>query len=227
MIVRRITSGLARFGGAIALICAGANPCFADGHAMGAVVLGYEQPSSSALRIDALGWRDMFAMTENVVMRIQAAPLRLLSFGSFEKPALTDGQRTTVWQCDFGTLPVVFGPIAVGAVASIGETNSLVHRKAVGDYGVGKQSAMGLGGKVIGALHIKGLGGASAAWGPIWHFGGMRQLSSDVTMYLVLNQANMYGLVATYALSDLRDASGFQVARGSSWTLSLGLVRDQ
>ncbi|MBM4341760.1 MAG: hypothetical protein FJ100_00080 [Deltaproteobacteria bacterium] len=202
-------------------------PAHADGHALGAVVLGYEQPYSTALRVDAMGWREFGAFTENVVLRVQAAPLRILSFGAYDKPSLAPGQRTTVWQCDLGTLPVALGPLALGAAAALGETNTLLHTKAAGDYAKGQQSAMGVGAKAVAALHVGALGGASAAWGAVWHLGGLRQTSRDVSLYLVLNQANMYGLFAAYAHSALVDSSGSPVAEGSSWTLGLGLVRAQ
>ncbi len=194
---------------------------------MGAVVLGYEQPYSTALRVDAMGWNEFGAFTENVVLRLQAAPLRILSFGAYDKPLLTAGQRTTVWQCDLGTLPVALGPLALGVAASLGETNTLVHTVAAGDYAKGQQSAMGLGAKAMAAVHVGALGGASAAWGAVWHMGGLRQTTRDVAIYLVLNQGNMYGLFAAYAHSEMVNAAGAPIAQGDSWTLGLGLVRAQ
>lgn len=220
--MRKNSKGWARIGllvcAALLALAPAESAAQVGGHGLLAFGEVYDHPGNYLTRATAASWTGPLALTSNVYTRLDVALLRpLLSLGD-ALPRVGPDQRNADFRFDLASLPLAFGPVAVGAGVSALDTATFDFAQPIGDIARGNDFVTGFGLYAVGVLVLQPWAAVVGHWGTAWVSEGLVHDNRELVGHLALTPR--LGLTASWSQGELWQGSA-RLSAYQSYTLGL------
>lgn len=187
-------------------------------HGLLAVGEIYDHPGNYVTRATAASWTGPLALTSNIYTRLDVALMRPLLDWSDRLPKVGPNQRNADFRFDLATLPLAFGPIAVGAGVSVLDTATFDFARPIGDISKGNDFVTGFGAYAVGVLVLQSWAAVVGHWGTAWVSEGLVHDNRELVGHLALTPR--FGLTASWSEGELWQGSS-RLSAYETYTLGL------